>query len=356
MCTEYKTLLILCVVSVFAVSCGVKDGPYLPKQILSNPAKNFRVFVRSKGVLLRWNAPRENTDGSPLLSLGGFRVFRSDAAFEKICFSCPRDFSQIFDYNYMGPKNKAPEGTTFFYLDTALEFKNLYTYKLQTYTENGDAGLSTRDVDVYWDAPSLKPDKVIAEKNGRLTTVRWDAPLTNEDGTPAEEIYGYNLYRSEKRGDESLFPLNNEVFKETVGEDIPPENEKVYYYSVRAVRKVKNSMVESASSSEVAVSYMDTSPPGIPTGLAAIPVEDGVLLKWVPKAEKDFSGFNIYRKTGKEKDFVKINTRLVKTVSWVDADVKVKYRYVYAVTSVDSSAAANESDFSEPVKVYYMYK
>jgi hypothetical protein len=46
----------------------------------------------------------------------------------------------------------------------------------------------------------------------------------------------------------------------------------------------------------------------------------------------------------------------VKTVSWVDADVKVKYRYVYAVTSVDSSAAANESDFSEPVKVYYMYK
>jgi hypothetical protein len=101
---------------------------------------------------------------------------------------------------------------------------------------------------------------------------------------------------------------------------------------------------------------MDTSPPGIPTGLAAIPVEDGVLLKWIPKAEKDFSGFNIYRKTGKEKAFVKINTSLVKAASWIDVDVKVKHRYVYAVTSVDSSAAANESDFSEPVKVYYIYK
>ena len=354
--TGYKTLLILSVVSVFAVSCGVKAGPSLPKKVLSNPAKNFRVFVRSDGALLRWNAPQENTDGSPLLNLGGFGVFRSETEFEKICVSCPRDFSQIFDYNYVGSKNKNPEAATFFYLDTALEFKNLYTYKLQTYTENGDAGLSTRDVDVYWDAPPLKPDKVIAEKNGRLTTVRWDAPLTNEDGTPAEEIYGYNLYRSEKRGDESLFPLNNEVFKETVGEDIPSENEKVYYYSVRAVKKVKNSMVESASSSEVAVSYMDTSPPGIPTGLAAIPVEDGVLLKWVPKAEKDFSGFNIYRKTGKEKDFVKINTSLVKIASWIDVDAKVKHRYAYAVTSVDSSAAANESDFSEPVKVYYIFK
>ena len=356
MCAEYKTLIILCVVSVFAVSCGVKDGPYLPKQRLSNPAKNFRVFVRSKGVLLRWNAPHENTDGSPLLSLGGFRVFRADTAFKKICFSCPRDFSQIFDYNYMGSKNKAPEAIKFFYLDTALEFKNLYTYKLQTYNENNDAGQSTGAVDVYWDAPPLKPDKVISEKSGRLITVSWDAPLTNEDGTPAEEIYGYNLYRSEKKGEEPSVPLNNKVFKKTVAEDIPPKFDKVYYYSVRAVRKVKNSMVESASSSEVAVSYMDTSPPGIPTGLAAIPVEEGVLLKWVPKAEKDFSGFNIYRKTGKEKDFVKINTGLVKTVSWVDADVKVKYRYVYAVTSVDSSAAANESDFSEPVKVYYMYK
>ena len=59
---------------------------------------------------------------------------------------------------------------------------------------------------------------------------------------------------------------------------------------------------------------------------------------------------------GKEKEFVKINTSLVKAASWIDADVKVKHRYVYAVTSVDSSAAANESDFSEPVKVYYMYK
>ena len=356
MCTEYKTVLILCVISVFAVSCGVKDGPYLPKQILSNPAKNFRVFVRSKGVLLRWNAPRENTDGSPLLSLGGFRVFRSDAAFEKICFSCPRDFSQIFDYNYMGPKNKAPEETTFFYLDIALEFKNLYTYKLQTYKESGDVGLSTGLVDVYWDAPPLKPNKVIAEKSGKMTIVSWDAPLTNEDGTPAEEIYGYNLYRSEIKDRESFVPLNRKVFKETAIEDIPPGNEKVYYYSVRAVRKVKHSLVESASSREVAVSYMDTSPPGIPTGLAAIPVKDGILLKWVPKAEKDFSGFNIYRKTGKEKDFVKINTSLVKAASWIDVEVKVKHRYVYAVTSVDSSAAANESEFSEPVKVYYIFK
>jgi len=354
--TEYKTLLILCVVSVLTVSCGVKGGPYLPKQILSKSAKNFQVLVRSKGVLLRWNAPRDNTDGTPLINLGGFRVFRADTAFENICLSCPRDFSHIFDYNYMGTKNKVPEGSSFFYLDTALEFKNLYTYKLQTYSENGDAGLPTASVGVYWDAPPLSPDKVIAEKRGGMTTVKWDAPLTNEDGTSAEEIYGYNLYRSEKKGDESLFPLNRQVFKETAIEDIPPENEKVYYYSVRAVRKVKDSLVESAASREVAVSYMDTSPPGIPTGLAAIPVGDGVLLKWVPKVEKDFSGFNIYRKIGKEKGFVKINTSLVKTASWVDADVKPKSRYVYAVTSVDSSAAANESEFSEPVKVYYIFK
>ena len=112
--TEYKTLLILCVVSVFAVSCGVKAGPYLPKQILSKPAKNFQVFVRSEGVLLRWNAPRENTDSTPLLNLGGFRVFRAETEFEKICLSCPKEFSQIFDYHYMGTKNKAPKGQSFF--------------------------------------------------------------------------------------------------------------------------------------------------------------------------------------------------------------------------------------------------
>lgn len=352
----YKLLLIFCVLTMLAVSCGIKAGPYLPVQRLSKPAKNFQVLVRSEGVLLRWDSPRSYTDGSPLLNLGGFRVFRSDTEFSKICLNCPRDFSHIFDYNYMGPKNKVPERKTFFYLDTALEFKRMYTYRLQTYNENGDAGLSTGALDVYWDAPPLKPDRVIAEKIGRLTKVSWDSPLMNEDGTPAEEIYGYNLYRSEKRGSESLSPVNKQVSKETAIEDIPPEAEKIYYYSVRAVRNVKGSLVESAPSLEVVVSYMDTSPPGIPTGLAAIPVEDGVLLKWVPKAEKDFTGFNIYRKTGKEKDFVKINNRLVKTASWLDVDAKVKHRYIYAVTSVDASAAANESEFSEPVKVYYIFK
>ena len=207
--------------------------------------------------MLRWNAPRENTDATPLLNLGGFRIFKAETAFEKVCLSCPRNFSQIFDYHYMGTKNKVPEETKFFYLDTALEFKNLYTYKLQTYDKNGDTGLSTEPVDIYWDVPPLKPDNVISKKSGRLITVSWDAPLVNEDGTPSEEIYGYNLYRSKKSGGESFFPINSKVLKKTAGEDIPPGNEKVYYYTVRAVRKVKDSLVESASSHEVEVLYMD---------------------------------------------------------------------------------------------------
>ena len=120
--------------------------------------------------------------------------------------------------------------------------------------------------------------------------------------------------------------------------------------------QVKDSRVESVSSRPVTVSYMDITPPGIPKGLAAIPVDEGVLLKWVPKAEKDFSGFNVYRKTGKETAFVKMNRQLIKSSSWTDVSADIKHRYIYAVTSIDSSAAANESAFSEPAAVFYILK
>ena len=88
----------ICVVSVLAVSCGVKDGPYLPKQVLSKSAKNFQALVRSKGVLLRWNAPESNTDGTPLLDLGGFRIFRADTEFEKICLYCSKSTEKTADF------------------------------------------------------------------------------------------------------------------------------------------------------------------------------------------------------------------------------------------------------------------
>ncbi len=353
---SFKILLVLAVICVFSVSCGIKAGPYLPLQILPKPVKKFQVFARSEGIFLRFRAPRENTNDTPLLDLDGFRIYRADTVFEKICLSCPRDFGQIFDYNYAGPKNKVPERTKLFYKDTALQFKNMYTYRLQPYNESGDAGGLSKPIDVYWDAPPLKPENVRAEKSGRLTTVSWDPPLSYEDGTPTEEILGFNLYRSEKNGVESLFPLNSEVIKETAVEDIPPKDDIVYYYSARAVRKVKDSLVESASSSSVTVSYMDVSPPGIPKGLAAIPVDEGLLLKWVPKAEKDFSGFNVYRKTGKENNFIKMNSKLITSSSWTDVSAEIKNRYVYAVTSVDSSAAANESAFSKAVEVFYILK
>ena len=353
---SFKTVLILSVFCIFSVSCGIKAGPYLPLQILPKPVKNLQVFARSEGVFLRWQAPRENMNDTPLLNLGGTRIFRAETEFENICLSCPRDYKQIFDYVHAGPKNKVPERTKLFYKDSALQFKNMYTYRLQSYNENGDAGSLSKAIDVYWDAPPLKPLNVTAEKSGRLTTVSWDPPLTYEDLTPVDELVGFNLYRSEKEGVESLFPLNSEVISETAVEDIPTQDDTVYYYSVRAVRQVKDSRVESASSSPVTVSYMDITPPGIPKGLAAIPVDGGVLLKWVPKAEKDFFGFNVYRKTGKETAFIKMNSQRIKPSSWTDESAEIKHRYIYAVTSVDSSAAANESAFSEPVAVFYILK
>jgi len=352
----FQIFPVVCLLMFLTVSCGIKDGPYLPQPVVPKAARGFQVLLRSEGILLEWRAPKKNTDGSPLTNLGGFRIFRAETAFEDICLSCPRDFIPIFDYVYAGPQDRVPAENRLLYTDTDLKYRNMYTYKLQVYNRNNDPGKPAVASDVYWDLPFSAPRKVTAGKSGRLVTISWEPPLTMADGSPAEPFCGYNLYRSEKSGEAGTIPVNEEVFSETAIEDIPPDKNRVYYYTVRAVRKVRDSLVESVASAEAPVSCLDVSPPGIPRGLVAVPVDGGILLKWIPKAEKDFSGFHVYRKERGEKDFVRINDTLLQAATWLDRSVKLKRQYVYTVTSVDASAAANESAFSETAEVYYILK
>lgn len=347
--------LVFCAILLVTLSCGIKDGPYLPQPVLPKAARGFRVLARAEGILLQWKAPAENSDNSLLTDLAGFRILRAETAFKNVCLSCPRDFVPVFDDVYVGPKDRPPATGYRYYRDTDLAPRNMYTYKLYPYNQSNDPGQATAAVDVYWDVPPPAPVNVTVQKSGRLTTISWDRPVL-ADGSPCKDVYGYNLYRSEKSGEAGLVPLNETVFSETVIEDIPPDRDRVYYYSVRAVRKVKDSLVESVPSAEAAVSFLDVSPPAVPRGLVAVPVDGGVLLKWIPKAEKDFSGFNVYRKESGQKTFVRINDRPIRAASWLDKTTTLKHRYRYAVTAVDTSAAANESEFSEAAEVYYILK
>ncbi|MEI6124942.1 MAG: hypothetical protein WCQ99_00165 [Pseudomonadota bacterium] len=350
-----NSVIMLCVV-LLVVSCGKKGDPGLPITVAPQPVKKFQVVARAEAITLLWRAPDQNADDSPLLNLSGFKVFRSAMPIGKACLRCPRDYTMIFDYDYKGPRGQVPEKKLFYYQDTDVAFKNLYTYKIYCYDENEVSGQPTKPIDVYWDVPYLPPSGLKAERKNKAVALTWNPPAALANGTALDAIEGYNVYRSVKQGDYAQEPENDEAIKDAAFEDIPENMDTTYFYTVRAVRKVRETMIESAPAHEIEVAYLDITPPGAPRGLTAIPENSGVLLKWIPKAEKDFAGFNVYKKNPDGPGFIKLNEQLLQINSWTDTTAKLGKRYVYGVTSVDRSARANESEMSELVEVLYILK
>ena len=215
-------------------------------------------------------------------------------------------------------------------------------------------GPSSDIVTVYWDVPPSPPEAVKIKRNGRFVLLAWNSPATLENGTPFSEGKSFAVYRSTQQGVFEEAPLNPEPITETTYEDKPDTYDQTYFYTVRTVRKVFDTFIESAPSAQVSLLYEDTTPPGAPQGLTAIPSKEGIILKWMAKAEPGVAGFYVYRKDPAGKEFVRISREIIQENSWIDRTARIGQRYTYAVTTVDQSLRKNESAFSQPVTILHL--
>ena len=77
------------------------------------------------------------------------------------------------------------------------------------------------------------------------------------------------------------------------------------------------------------------------------------MLKWDENEESDLKGYNIYRKSGEEAVFKKLNETPFPQSSYSDRSVRAKEHYTYAVTAIDDSKPINESERSKEVDIQY---
>jgi len=215
-------------------------------------------------------------------------------------------------------------------------------------------GAASDAVTVSWDVPPSPPEAIKIKRNGRSIMLAWNSPATLESGAPFAESKSFDIYRSTQQGVFEEPPLNPEPLAETTYQDQPDTFDQTYFYTVRTVRKVFDTFIESAPSAEVSLLFEDITPPGAPQGLTAIPAKEGIILKWMAKAELGVAGFNVYRKDPAGKEFVRVSRELIQENSWTDRTARIGQRYTYAVTTVDQSLRKNESAFSQPVTVLYL--
>ena len=178
--------------------------------------------------------------------------------------------------------------------------------------------------------------------------VRWEAPTTLIDGTPATGALRYIVLRGVGEG--GLAPLTPAPIAATTYADTGLENELTYRYAVKGVRVESAATAIGPASPAVAVTPVDTTPPSAPTRLIAIPAAGSVRLAWNPSPEDDVTQYAIYRADGAG-PFTRIATTPAIATIYTDRDVQSGQTYRYAVTALDRARQPNESPRSNDVSV-----
>lgn len=353
-------VMLLCFGAIFAAGagavtgCGKKADPLVPHAIGPQSVKRFRAVARSGGIILLWRAPTLNTDETPLLDLESFKIYREEVRFEDRCQKCPKNFKLLFEYPYKGQRGTVPGRELFYYTDRSVQPGNVYSYKITCLNGRNMRGEDSDTVTVFWDVPPAAPKELKIERSGRSVILEWRSPETLENGNPLDEQVGFEIYRSTQQGVFENPPLNPEPVAETTYTDRPDSFDQTYYYTVRAVRRVFDTVIESAPAAEVSLLFDDITPPGAPQGLTAIPLQEGVMLKWMAKAEQGVAGFIVYRKDAAAKTFVRISRDIIAENSWLDKTARRGQFYTYVVTAVDQSLRKNESTYSQSVTVTFL--
>jgi fibronectin type 3 domain-containing protein len=180
-------------------------------------------------------------------------------------------------------------------------------------------------------------------------SLSWQAPETaGAAGAAAGEIRYLVLRGTGAAG--ALAPIIGEPVAGTTFTDTGVDNDADYRYAVRSVRVEAAVTATGEASPPITVSPADTTPPGAPTGLVAVPTSGAVRLAWNPSPETDVATYAVYR-AGETGDFMRIATAVPPGTVYVDRDVRPGATYRYAVTAIDRARRPNESARSNVVSV-----
>ena len=226
---------------VLSAGCG-KKGPVQPlKQPLPAAPKELALRQLGMQLVLAWDIPKVNQNGTPLTDLKGFKVYKMRYDLGEDCPEC-RDTSVLLaeiDLDYL--QDVIRRGDRLYFWDTELKTDFGYKYTVTPYNRRNREGAPAQ-VRRPMLTPPLPPDGLTATAHDRLVRLTWEPVLKDRQG---EGWLGYNLYR--RMPDEAFppRPLNREPLVNNAFEDFTVQNGTIYVYAVRTVVSIMDHPVES---------------------------------------------------------------------------------------------------------------
>ncbi|HWU39506.1 MAG TPA: hypothetical protein VN203_17800 [Candidatus Acidoferrum sp.] len=349
-----RTLLGFILLMMGLFGCGRRGAPVAPRPAIPTAVNALRAELLDSAILVTWNSPSQNEDGSPLTNLREFRLFRAVGP------SAPPEargrpvFSLLATVRAEQPDNAVVQGNQYAFRDDGGQagFTNgqRYTYQLQAVNRRGRVGAQSAEVFVDFTLAPPPPVALTAVAGDGVINLSWKPPEGPfPEGAPSPR--GYNIYRGLESGAYGPQPINAGPIVETQFRDTAVQNETTYYYMVRSAGGVRPPWRESANSNEVSATPIDLTPPSPPQNLTAIPAPGIVSLSWVANTEPDILGYLVYRRELPAVTPVRLTDSPVQTTTFTDRGVRSGGNYAYTITAVDRSSRRNESAPSAEVYV-----
>jgi hypothetical protein len=198
-------------------------------------------------------------------------------------------------------------------------------------------------------APVLPARGLHSELDVRGVYLIWENDIENEYSSVK---FDYRIYRREKGSSNHIaIPYLRGVIHTKEGErwsgvDTNIEWEKTYSYSVTPLTRVYApggeliAEIEGDESASIEVTTHNVFAPTAPERLLALVTQAQgkkfVDLLWAPNAEKDISGYNVYRRE-ENGEAARINSVPMTMLSFQDTEVVGERTYFYSISAVDKN-------------------
>ncbi len=326
-----------------AASCGRKTDPITPPSPRPEAVKDVKTVVRANVAFLSWPIPAKNVEGTDMSpsAIEGFRVYRAELEQGK---KHPR-YRLVAEITLAKPAPAEVKNGRVLWSDTSVRYGHVYGYRIRAL---GVRGWMSQPSEEAFAAPLLSlatPTALVATGGDSSNQLTWAAVTTRSDGSAYEGFVGYNIYRGLEKGREDEAPLTREPLRTTTYLDKAVENNKTYFYFVRAVDSPAVPWKESLDSTEASATPRDLTPPERPGGLTVVPGVNRIFLTWNENREPDLAGYVVYRSTKSGKEFQRLMDKPIDRTTYSDETVKAGVAYFYAVSAVDTSG--NESPMSK---------
>jgi predicted small lipoprotein YifL len=347
----------LAVAALALGGCGKKGPIVAPERRLPMAPDGMHAAIADRAIVISWSNPRARVDGSRLRDLAVVRLFRREEAAGAALKSAMLSGDRVVGYEEIAriplgvtpPAGVQVQGGAMSVTDSAgLTFGRRYVYVTTAEDATGRSSSPSERLVVPFLAGPVAPSGLAAQAGDKEVRLKWDAPGSFLDGTPATGELRYVVLRA--AGDGALAPITPAPVAGTTFTDTGLENDTAYRYAVQAVRVDPEVAARGPASVAVAATPVDTTPPSAPTRLIAIPVSGSVRLAWNASPEEDVALYAVYRAEGTG-TFMRIATTQAMTTLYTDRDVQAGRTYRYAVTALDRAQKANESTRSNEVSV-----